>query len=73
MWIKCACGDAVNLNYVKKIFIEVKGFGAGQKFFVNAVVDGGAKSDDWCIVDVFDKRDDAKNLISQLIGDDFIG
>ena len=69
MWIKCACGDAVRTDYIKRFFIETTGFGLSQKFIVNAVVDGGAKSDDWVIVDVFTDREEAKRFISVLIGD----
>ena len=69
-WLWTARGDAVKVDYIKKIFIEVKGFGDGRKYFVNAVVDGGAKADDWVIVDVFSDLQEAKNCIKQALGGD---
>ncbi len=64
MWLRTSSGDAVKVDYIKKIFIEVKGFGPGRKYFVNAVVDGGAKADDWVIIDVFNDLEEAKNCIN---------
>ena len=72
-WLKLACGDAVKFNYIKKIYTWVQGFGPSRKFFVKADVDGGAKGDEPVIVDIFDNKDDAQNLIDKLIGDDYIG
>ena len=66
-WLWTARGDAVKVDYIKKIFVEVKGFGDSRKFFVNAVVDGGAKADDWVIVDVFSDLQEAKNCIKQCL------
>lgn len=69
-WIVTASGDAVNLDFTKRIYIWVDGFGAGRKYIVKAVVDGGAAADDWVILDIFQNIDDAKNYVLHLIGDD---
>lgn len=68
MWLMTASGDALKFDYIKKIFIYYEGFGLGKQYQVRAVVDGGAKADDWVIVEIFDKLDDAKNCIRNLIG-----
>ena len=67
-WLKCACGDAVKLDYVKKIYVWWEGFG-NRKYYVKADIDGGAKGDEPVIVDIFDTIDDAKKCIRTLIGE----
>lgn len=63
-----ACGDAVAWKYVKRFFIEKK-IGIVPKFYVRAAVDGGAKNDDWIIVDIFESFEEARNFLRKIIAE----
>lgn len=67
VWLMTASGDAVKLNYVKKIYVWYQGFGPGKKFQVRADVDGGAKGDEPVILAIFDNQEGAKEFIKKLI------
>ena len=57
-----ACGDAINLNFVKKFYIWYQGFGAKKDFQVRAEMDEHS-----VIVDIFDNQDAAKECIKRIL------
>ena len=57
-----ACGDAINLNFVKKFYIWYEGFGIHKDFQVRAEI--GERS---VIVDIFDNQDAAKECIKRIL------
>ncbi len=68
-FILCACGDAIKVDYIKKIYVWIQGFGPGRNYQVRADLDGGAKGDEPVIIDMFKNLDDAKNFIANLVND----
>ena len=68
MWLMCACGDAIKVDYIKKIYVWYIGYPPNRKFEVRADIDGGAKADSSVIVDIFDDIDAAKIFIQNLVG-----
>ena len=64
----CACGDAIKVDYIKKIYVWYEGFPPNRKFQVRADIDGGAKGDEPVIIDIFDTAEDAKIFIQNLVG-----
>lgn len=67
-FILCANGDAIKLDYIKKIYVWWQGFG-NRKYYVKADIDGGAKGDEPVILDIFDTIDAAKAYIKKLVTD----
>ena len=63
----CACGDAIKVDYIKKIYVWYEGFPPNRKFQVRADIDGGAKGDEPVIIDIFDTAADAKKYILDLV------
>ena len=66
-WLICKCGDAIKIDYIKKIYVWYQGFGVSKDFQVRADIDGGAKGDEAVIIDIFKNKDDAVKFISNLV------
>ena len=59
-----ACGDAINLNFVKKFYLWYEGFGTHKDFQVRAEMDENRHS---VIVEIFDNQDAAKECIKRIL------
>ena len=59
-----ACGDAINLNFVKKFYIWYEGFGIHKDFQVRAEMDENRHS---VLVAIFDNQDAAKECIKRIL------